>query len=81
VPASQGSVGSAGSAEEVMHRLQSMQQTLLEQQQRDLEELFVQQRREQMLLQVEFDEHQKRMTVSLYSFCHPIAVLLYIDLF
>ncbi|KAK7500902.1 hypothetical protein BaRGS_00007782 [Batillaria attramentaria] len=57
---SQASVSSAGSGE-ALHEFQSLRQNLLEQQQRELEELFIQQRREQMMLQNEIEEHQKRM--------------------
>nr|KAG5709490.1 hypothetical protein BaRGS_023172 [Batillaria attramentaria] len=57
---SQASVSSAGSGE-ALHEFQSLRQNLLEQQQRELEELFIQQRLEQMMLQNEIEEHQKRM--------------------
>ncbi|XP_076440081.1 uncharacterized protein LOC143279789 isoform X2 [Babylonia areolata] len=53
--------GTGAGGGEVLHKFQSLQQNLLEQQQKELEELFIQQRREQMLLQEEIDEHQARM--------------------
>ena len=54
---------SVGSGEAV-HEFESLRQNLLEQQQKELEELFIQQRREQMLLQGEIEEHHKRMQVG-----------------
>ena len=48
---------------EALHQFQSLRENLLEQQKQELEELFIQQRREQMLLQAEIEEHQKRMKV------------------
>lgn len=55
---------SVGGGGEAVQEFESLRQTLLEQQQKELEELFVQQRREQMLLQGEIEEHHKRMRVG-----------------
>ena len=54
---------SAGGGEAVQE-FESLRQNLLEQQQKELEELFIQQRREQMQLQGEIEEHHKRMKVG-----------------
>ena len=55
---------SVGGGGEAVQEFESLRHTLLEQQQKELEELFVQQRREQMLLQGEIEEHHKRMRVG-----------------
>ncbi|XP_070185951.1 centriolar coiled-coil protein of 110 kDa-like isoform X2 [Littorina saxatilis] len=57
---SQASVSSAAGGEAVQ-QFESLQHNLLHHQQKELEELFIQQRREQMALQAEIEEHNQRM--------------------
>ncbi|KAL8565050.1 hypothetical protein ACOMHN_003426 [Nucella lapillus] len=57
-----GGGGAGGGVDgEALHNFQSLRHNLLEHQQKELEEMFIQQRREQMMLQQEIEEHQVRM--------------------
>ena len=47
-------------SQSMFQELRLRQQQLLDQHQKELEEMFVQQRREQMLLQQAIEDHQKR---------------------